>query len=241
MKAAIDLARQALWLNPANALANFNLGLLLADSGNLPASIHEIRKAISLAPYQTAFYLDLARVQQKVGDQAGARVTLDRVRQIDPSNSGLIEKAEKTATAAPGSVPGGTSAKDEPFLFGAPSDTADGHFAFATRLSEQGDFLGALGEMRQALVLSPTRSDIRYSSAIAATQIGRHEEAEYELRNVMRLTPGSVPAHLALGSLLFERKDLAGAAQEFREVLKIQPANPQALRLLQECGRNSPP
>src|SRR6202012_6190603 len=106
MQAAIDLGRQALWLNPANALANFNLGLLLADAGNLPASIHEIRKAISLEPYQTAFYLDLARVQQKAGDPAGARLTLDRAKQIDPSVSGLIEKAEKTITAGSGSVPG---------------------------------------------------------------------------------------------------------------------------------------
>jgi tetratricopeptide (TPR) repeat protein len=241
MQAAIDLAREALWLNPANALANFNLGLLLADSGNLPASIHEIRKAISLAPYQIAFYLDLTRVQQKAGDQEGAAATLDRAKQIDPSDPGLIARLGKNAgpSTATGSVPSGTSANSEQFLFGAPSDTADGHFAFAIRLSEEGDFLGALGEMRQALVLSPTRSDVRYGSAIAATQIGRHEEAEYELRNVLRLTPGSVPARLALGSLLFERKDLAGAAEEFREVLRIQPANPQALKLLRECGQNS--
>jgi tetratricopeptide (TPR) repeat protein len=241
MQAAIGLARKALWLNPANTLANFNLGLLLADSGNLSASTHEIRKAISLAPYQIAFYLDLARVQQMAGDQAGATATRDRAKQVDPADPERIATLKKNAvpTAAVGSARGRASEDSAQFLFGAPSDTADGHFAFATRLSQEGDFLGAIGEMRQALSLSPGRSDIRYSSAIASIQIGRYDEAEYELRNVLRLTPGSVPAHLALGSLLFERKNLVSAAEEFREVLKIQPGNPQALKLLRECGPNS--
>jgi tetratricopeptide (TPR) repeat protein len=243
LQAAIDLARKALWLDPANALANFNLGLFLADAGNLSASMHEIRKAISLAPYRLAFYLDLARVQQKAGDQAGAVTTLDRAKEIDPTDPALLAALKKSAVPAAGerAAPDPAPAPEEraQFLFGAPSDTANGHFAFATRLSEEGDFLGAIGELRQALTLSPARSDIRYSSAVAAAQIGRYDEAEFELRNVLRLTPGSVPAHLALGSLLFEQRDLANAAEEFRAVLKIQPGNPQALKLLKECGVSS--
>jgi tetratricopeptide (TPR) repeat protein len=233
MPGAIDLAKKAIWLNPANALANFNLGLLLADTGNLSASIHQLRKAISLAPFQATFYLDLARVQQQSGDPAAAAATLQRAKEIDPANPNVVAALQASGDVAPH-----TSTPVTQFAFGAPSDTADGHFAFATRLSEEGDFLGAIGEMRQALILDPVRGDIRYSTAVAATQIGRNDEAEYELRNVLRLSPNLVAAHLALGSLLFAQNDLSGAAVEFREVLRIQPGNAQALKLLHECKQD---
>jgi tetratricopeptide (TPR) repeat protein len=237
MKAAINTARKAIWLNPANALANFNLGLLLADAGKAQASIYQLREAISLAPFRIVFYLDLARVQQKAGDQTGAATTLCRAMQIDAADPALHAALQNSAIHPPAANQ--CTGSSGQFAFGAPSDTADGHFAFATRLSQEGAFLGAIGEMRQALMLTPGRSDIRYSYAVAATQLGRYDEAEFELRNVLRLSPDSLAAHLALGSLLFEQKDLAGAASEFREVLRIQPGNRQALKLLQECGPHS--
>ena len=238
MQAAMETARKAIWLNPANALANFNLGLLLADTGDLPASTHQLRKAISLAPFRTSFYLDLAKVQEKSGDPEGAMATLDQAKRVDPNNQELNTRLKTHTIASVAGSPASRhdSAPARQFAFGAPSDNADGHFAFATRLSEEGDFLGAIGEMRQALIFAPTRSDIRFSSAVAAIQIGRKDEAEFELRNVLRLTPASAPAHLALGSLLFEGKDMATAAAEFQEVLRIQPGNAQALKLLKECG-----
>jgi tetratricopeptide (TPR) repeat protein len=49
--AAVQSAREALVLEPENAIAHFNLGLLLADSGDLGSAILELRKAISLAPF----------------------------------------------------------------------------------------------------------------------------------------------------------------------------------------------
>jgi tetratricopeptide (TPR) repeat protein len=237
-KAAMELAKNAIWLNPVNALANFNLGLLLADAGALPASIHQIRKAISLAPFKIVFYLDLARVQQKAGDQAGAGNTLRRAMQIDPADPALsaaVKKSGMDNQSTPSSPLGAPDVGGGRFAFGASSDTADDHFAFATRLSDEGDYIGAIGEMRQALSFETARADIRYNMAIAAAQIGRYDDAEYELENVLRLTPDFVPAYLALGSLFFEQKDLANAASELRETLKIQPGNQQALKLLRQC------
>ncbi len=233
---AIEAAKKAIWLNPANAFANFNLGLLLADAGDLEASIHQLRKAISLAPFEIVFYVDLSRVQQKAGRRATAVETLRRAGQIDPADPALaaaLKEMDLKDTFAQPAMDGGR------FAFGSPSDTADGHFAFATRLSDEGDFLGAIGELRKALTFEPARGDIRYSLAVAATQIGRYDEAALELGDVLRLTPDSVPAHLALGSLFFEQKDLSNAAVEFREVLRMQPRNAQVLKLLSECQPKS--
>jgi tetratricopeptide (TPR) repeat protein len=240
VQAAIELAKKAVWLDPVNALANFNLGLLLADAGDLEASIHQLRKAISLAPFKTAFYLDLSRVQQKAGHRASAIDALRKAIEIDPADPALSAALKKIHEVDEASAPSSQSAADGGrFVFGAPSDTADGHFAFATQLSGEGDFVGAIGELRKALTFEPTRGDVRYSLAVATAQIGRYDEAEFELRNVLRLTPDSVPAHLALGSLLLEQNDVFNAAPQFREVLRIEPHNQQALKLLSECQPDS--
>ena len=235
IQAGIQLAKKAIWLDPTNAIANFNLGLLLADGGSLEGSIHQLRKAISLAPFRTAFYLDLARVQEKANDRTSAIETIHKARQIDPSDPAPAAALRRLEAAGP-SMPQHQSTTDAgQFAFGAPSDTADGHFAFATQLTKQGDFIGAIGEMRCALMIEPGRSDIRSSLAVAETQIGQYDRAELELRTVLRLSPDSVSAHLALGSLLFQANDLASAAAEFHEVLRLQPDNQQALKLLRQC------
>lgn len=235
LRTAIDLARKAVWLNPANALANFNLGLLLADAGNLEASASQIRKAISLAPFRTVFYLNLARVQERAKDHAEAITTLRRAMQIDPADPDIQIGLRQLETSNVRDPLHRSPAVKDPLPFGAPSDTADGHFAFATQLSQEGDFVGAIGEMLRALTLAPTRSDIRYNLAIAEIQIGQYDRAESELRSALRLAPDSVATHIALGSLLFQGKELASAASEFREVLALEPGNQQAARLLRQC------
>ncbi len=235
IKAGVEAAKKAIWLDPTNAVANFNLGLLLADTGNLEASIYQLRKAISLAPFRTNFYLDLSRMQEKANDRTGAIETIHKAMQIDPADSALgvvlkrLEAGDSSVVRPPSTADAGQ------FAFGAPSDTADGHFAFATWLSEKGDFIGAIGEMRRALILEATRSDIRYNLAVAETPIGQYDRAELELRTVLRLSPDSVQAHMALGSLLFQANDLTNAAFELHQVLRLQPDNQQALKLLRQC------
>jgi len=241
LSGAIQSARKALWLDPENAIADYNLGLLLADSGNLNASIFEIRKAISLAPLRSVFYVDFAKVQEKAGNSHAALESLRRAAQMDPANQDLQAKAKALETSVHSQPSRKTATKaEDQFFFGAPYDTADGHFAFATQLSKEGDFLGSIGEMLRALSEQPGRSDIRYSLAVAETQIGQIDRAELELRTVLLQSPDSVEAHVALGSLLYQAKDFVNAAAEFRQVLALQPVNQQAAQLLKQCQANPP-
>ena len=103
LQAAIQVAKEAVWLDPENAVANFNLGLLMADAGSLEASIHQLRKAISLSPFTTRFYLDLSKVQETENDTKGAIETIHRAMQAAPSNSALAAalKRQGLKQAAP--------------------------------------------------------------------------------------------------------------------------------------------
>ncbi len=236
LRGAVDLARKALWLNPENADANFNLGLLIADAGNLQASILEIRKAISLAPLNVRMYVDFSRVLEKDAEPCAALDSLRKARMMDPSDQNLQGRIEALdARVHCQSSPRAASQGQNRFFFGAPSDTTDSHLEFAMQLIKEGDFLGSIGELQRALALQPRRSDVRYTLAVTEVQIGQSDRAELELKTVLLESPGSVDAHLALGSLLFERKDFANAEVELRRALTLQPSNRQAALLLKNC------
>ncbi len=233
--AAVQLARTAVWLNPANAVADYNLALLLADEGDLEAAVLQFRKAISLAAFRTVFYVDLSKAQERAGDRNGALKTIRSAIRASPTEAALQARLKELNESSPKGSQRQTIHNSDRFPFGASSDTADDHFAFATQLSTEGDFVGAIGEMLRALALEPGRNDIRYSLAVTETQIGQFERAEFELRTVLRSSPNSVKARMALASLLFQANDVVGAASELRGVLLLEPDNQQAARLLQQC------
>jgi tetratricopeptide (TPR) repeat protein len=237
----IQLLRKALWLDPSNAIANYNLGLLLADAGNLEAATLELRKAISLAPIRGEFFASLAAIREKAGDLQGAMHAIEKAAELRPSDAALMARLEslKHAQAQPGSnTAAGHQGTDAPF--GAVAETADGHFAFAGELSREGDTLGAVGELLRAAALEPARSDIRLNLAIARAQLGQPEAAELDFRKALLQTPGSAQAHIALGSLLMGNARNSDAAEEFRQALAIESGNAEAARLLAQCSKTPP-
>ena len=239
---ALQVAKKALWLDPENAIADYNFGLLLADAGKFESSILELRKAISLTPLNPSFYVSLAKVEEKARNPRAALEAFERARQLNPGDRDLQEtKAELDALEA--SAPPGKSLNETKmeFPFGALSDTADGHLLFATQLSKEGDFLGSVGELLRASNLHPERSDLRYNVAVARAELGQLDQAELDFRKALLQSPSNTEARVALGSVLFAEKDYGSAASEFRHVLEVEPGNQEAARLLAKCPASPNP
>jgi tetratricopeptide (TPR) repeat protein len=241
---AIETARQAVALEPERAVPHYNLALLLADSGQFQPAILEIREAISLAPLQAVFYVNLSRMQQKLGDATDALESLHRAALFNP-NMSITDADAKTLNAA---LPTGRAQRDPrekiPMPYGASTDTAADHFAFATQLTREGDVEGAIGELLRSVALEPDRSDLRYNLALAYEQNGQNERAALEFRKVLLLNANdanSLQAHLALGATLLRMKDFTAAAVELRRVLSLQPHNQEAAHLLSQCLQNAVP
>ncbi len=229
---AVDTAQQAVTLAPENSVAHFNLGLLLADSGKLQAAVLEVRKAISLSPLHAGFYLTLSRMEQKLDRRDAAIASLQRATALNGSNPEIAAQLSALKAQSPAK---NSSASQQPFPYGAPRNTSDDHYAFATQLASEGDLPGAVGELLHALSIAPARGDIRFNLAIAYMEKGDYERAELELRKVLLVDPNPVQTHIALGTALLQIGRLTDAAEEFRGVLKMEPNNRQAAQLLTQC------
>lgn len=231
----IEDAKKALWLDPSNPIADYNLGLLLADTGNLDAAALQLRKAISLAPLQGRFYLSLARVDEKAGRLSAAREALELAIQIRPGDPELKAKLQELGAQMPQREKTATRTM-EAFAWGAAEDTPNGHLAFAGELSKEGDFLGAVGELIRATGMQLERSDLHYNLAVARAQLGQLDEAELEFRKAQLQSPADVKVLLGLGATLFASKRYKEAEGEYRAVLQLEPGNQEAARMLAQCS-----
>jgi tetratricopeptide (TPR) repeat protein len=86
--AALANLRQAVGKKPDSAIAHYNLGLILADSGNLDEGIVEVRKALSLAPSGDKMRPTLTRMLQRKGVTSAEPVLADTCqRHLDTGQS----------------------------------------------------------------------------------------------------------------------------------------------------------
>lgn len=67
MEQAVQDLRKAVVAKPDSAVAHYNLGLVLADCGQLDEAIAEVSEGISLAPFETGMQKSLDRMLRRAG------------------------------------------------------------------------------------------------------------------------------------------------------------------------------
>jgi Flp pilus assembly protein TadD len=234
--AAVRMLREAVNLRPDAAIAHYNLGLVLADRGELAEGVADVVEAISLAPADARFYLALGQMCNRIGDRRRARVAFERMAHLDPGNgtaaAELIDLNKMNATATIHD-----SGANDPYEFGATSDTPAAHFAFATVLGRRGDWLNAAAEWLRVLASQPGNVDARNNLAVSYAHLGEDDRAELEFRKALQVSADSAGAHFGLAVLALEHGDKTAAAQELRALIRVQPNYPKAQSLLRAASK----
>lgn len=229
--AAIRKLKKAVALRPDLALPHYNLGLILADSGDLSTAQQQIIEAISLAPFDPRFYIALGQMWKRSGNSQRAHDAFKRAALLDPGKSSAAAEL-RNLTSSGALTDTSSKSRQDPYRYGAPTDTPVAHFAFATMLTQRSDWIGAAGEWLRVLALQPDNLDARNNLGVSYAHIGEEEKAELEFRKALQVSPDSAGAHFGLAVLALQHGDNRTAIQELREVTRIQPNYPQAERLL---------
>jgi Flp pilus assembly protein TadD len=205
--------------------------LVLADDGEFAGAGAQLVEAISLAPLEQQFYISLGRVWRISSQPQRARLAFERALELDPANTAaaaeLRNLPEKSST---------TVAEDQ-FLFGAPVNMPEAHFAFASVLGMRSDWMGAVGEWLRVLAFQPANVGARNNLGVSYAHLARDENAELEFRKALAVANDSPGAHFGLAVIEMQQGKSVDAAQELREVLRIQPNYPQARNLLSAALR----
>ena len=103
-----------------------------------------------------------------------------------------------------------------------------------------GQLSNAVGELQEAVTLSPDFTEAHYQLGLALAQSRNGSaKAEAAFRQVLQLNPNHAPAHFQLGVLLAARGDKASASAEFQKAVQLAPGLSEAHRALARLAVDS--
>jgi tetratricopeptide (TPR) repeat protein len=110
-------------------------------------------------------------------------------------------------------------------------------FRYAETLLNLSEFSRAFPEVESCLQSRPKDPHYRFAAARCLQGLGRHEEAEALLLELIRENPDHGPALFALAQLHIAADDPAGALDYARRAVSLDPSNPVRAALLAEALR----
>ncbi len=238
--------REAVRLNPDSPEAHAGLGKALARSGEMMEAMAAFRRALTLRPTLAQARLGLAALYEQQGDLDSALREYQNAARADPDlaearyNLGrlLHEKGDLDAAIA-----------EHQAALSLRPDLPDAWFSFGVALQERGDLDAAITAYRRAVegfADGPDADESKLAAAhlklgVAVFLKGRDAEAALaEVREAVRLEPGSAPARLVLAGLLMARGDREAALEECQAATRLAPDDPDVRARCRELAQSGP-
>jgi protein O-GlcNAc transferase len=186
-RAAIDLLRQAIALDPADPELAFHLGNLLAVQGDAAAAIDTYERALQVAPEHAALRVNLGITLGQTGDVAGAERCFNEVLRREPAHAGALGNLaqslfQRAAFAA--ALP-----HYDRLLVAMPAAEAEIWNNRGVCQQNLGDRAGAEQSFHRALALEPHSAAIAANLGLLLFDAGHLEAAKPALERALALNP----------------------------------------------------
>jgi len=238
-------------LSPIQADIYAKQGLMMRDGRLWDSSIQFYRHAISMAPDQENYYLELSRTLMDRADTLG---DFKGKEALFRENAALLEQAGKLHPKSPelyaslghlyhrwaDAVSDPTDRKtrlDQSDLYfeqaaqGAPKNVAILNRWAQVSLAK-GDFEETLKRLEQSRSLDPGFSSTYFQLGEVFSAQGRYEAAASFYQQAMTLTPRDGKARSAMGYLHYRKGELSKAEELILEGLRMDPNQPTARSIL---------
>jgi tetratricopeptide (TPR) repeat protein len=181
--AAIEVFRRVEQLEPQAADAHLNLGLALADGGQLPAALDELDAAIALAPQNSEAFLNRGRVLADLGRLKEAAASFAAAAHLAPGHADIFYYWALLATQE-GDEP--EAAKLFARLVSLQPRNAQASFLLGQSLQRKARGSEAAAAFRRAVALDPENRQYLYALALALRG-SRPEESKQLLQRFAQL------------------------------------------------------
>jgi tetratricopeptide (TPR) repeat protein len=222
---AVEIYREVLRENPANARTYYNLAMALERLNDRAGERQALEQAVGLDEQLAAAQNQLGVLDLEDDKIADAEKRFKIALMLDPqyaevqSNLGVLYGRQGKAGAAEALFR--QAIENNPRY-------AQAYVNLGLILANLKRFSEAEKEIQNALRIEP--SSLRALSALGMvqTRLGRQGEAVESFRKVATLDPKSPDAHLNLGIALADQFNLEGALAEFSESVRLAPDSPDA-------------
>lgn len=219
---AIEHYEHALSLNPDDALAHNNLGLMLASQGWPNEAIFHYECALSLNPEDATAHYNLGNMFKAQGRLDEAITQYERALSLNPddarshNNIGLV-------LASQGRLDEATSHYQRALSLNP--DAANAHNNLGNVLKAQGRLDEAIAQYECALSLNPGDSMTHNNLGNALRAKNRIDRAITHYERALSVDPDNTLAHKNLGSVLALQGRMVHATTHLERALSLQPDN----------------
>ena len=222
--------QRALAIDDGMVEAMNGLGLVWAAQKRFPEALAELQHALEIRPMYPATHVNLALVLEASGKPEQAQARYSAGLQYFPSNA-IIHANFARLLAAQGKPEAALEQLRESVRL-APGNSG-AHYNLGNVLYSQKAKSEAALEFATAARLDPDSTMARINLAICLMEIGRTGEAIAPLTEAIAIDPNFARTHLLMGLVLEQQQDLRGAANFFRETLRLDSRNEMARKHLQ--------
>ncbi|MGA3171479.1 MAG: tetratricopeptide repeat protein [Chthoniobacteraceae bacterium] len=215
------LTEETLWRdvtlkNPSNARSLMNYGNTLMARGDFIGALSYFNHALLLAPQYPVLLINLAIVEDAIGQPSLAEQHFQRALRLDPSSPtsftyyaryliarGRSGEAGALLNQALLLSPDDTMARD---LLSRPTSAPQSPEAFLTlslQLYRDGDYPASIDACRKALALHPDYAAAWNNIGAAYNQLGQYDQAAAACKQALRIDPAF---DLARNNLLYAEK-----------------------------------
>jgi tetratricopeptide (TPR) repeat protein len=216
---AMDQFLEVLRLEPNHADARINLSRLLEKSGDIEASIAELKEAIPLASEKEHLYLMLGQKQQKARKYSEAiksfRLALESNVHLSGAHYGIGMALRSLGNFA------GAESEFECALKLNPQDPLS-HYQLGRILEQEEDPSKAIAHLEEARRLQPDMAVAHAELGSLYKRINRTEESEKAFRQAISLNPNLVQACYGLAQLLHNDGRIEEANRFFQQVNQLK-------------------
>jgi protein O-mannosyl-transferase len=207
--------------NPEAWIAHNNLGIILAQRGDLEAAMGHYEKALGLKPDLPDAYLNIGNIQVVRKEYTAAEASFKKSLQMQSNYRTHNALGEVyIATKRP---------EDAITQFQSALQKAPDYYLVHRNLGDAyldlGKFDSAVSAYENAVRFRPADPENHNRLARAYLKAGREDEAVSQLGKMNQIFPQYAPAWKNLAALLSKRGDKSGAVEALRRAAALDPAD----------------
>ncbi|MDP9037557.1 MAG: tetratricopeptide repeat protein [Myxococcota bacterium] len=222
---AVSLLREAIGLNGSLWEARYDLGILLADAGDLAGAEGELGSAAQMGTDSQDVALALAEVRQRRGE---AKLAADGLTDFVTKHPHAIEaKTLYVAALRESGQLDKAVAEARELLIRRPADpTASAELALCHLARGEKTAAGLLA--KQALESNPNSAVAHRVMGLLDLANGDDAEAFVEFRKAAQSDPQDTTSRLNMGVVLLHAGAYTRAEEQYREILVVSPEDVEA-------------
>jgi len=219
-KDALPAFQKTAQLMPADADAQYILGNVLKDLGQLDEAVASYRRALKIKPDFAEAYNNMGLALRKLGQVEDAMESYHSALKIKPD---LVEAHNNI-----GNVLRDTGRHEEAIAsyrraLQIKPNYAEAHNNSGLALHELRQFDSAAASYRRAIELKPDYAEAHYNLGVTLHELLQFDSAVTSYRRALELNPDYVDAHNNLGLALGSLGHFGDAQACFRKALEIKP------------------